>query len=60
MERFVKEYANYLIKSAKQYNDAEQAEKIEKILRLRNRELISTNETIIELAKVACPNRFKY
>ena len=61
MERFVKEYANYIIKNAKSYKDNETAEKAEKIVRLRNRELISTNEAMAELAKIANPSyRFTY
>mgnify|MGYP006902875493 FL=1 len=61
MERFVKEYANYIIKNAKSYKDNEKAEKAEKIVRLRNRELISTNEAMAELAKIANPSyRFTY
>ena len=58
MERFVKEYANYLKKEIKS-NDlmqekykTEKLEKIEKILRMRNRNLISANEAIKTLNEV--------
>ena len=58
MERFVKEYASYLKKEIKS-NDLmqekykiEKLEKIEKILRMRNRNLISANEAIKTLNEV--------
>ena len=58
MERFVKEYASYLKKEIKS-NDlmqekykTEKLEKIEKILRMRNRNLISANEAIKTLNEV--------
>lgn len=55
MERFVKEYASYIIKNTK---DTETAEKAEKICKLRNRELISSNEAMAYLAKLANPSYF--
>lgn len=33
MERFVKEYASYIVKNAKAYKDNEKAEKADKIVR---------------------------
>ena len=58
MERFVKEYASYLKKEIKS-NDlmqekykTEKLEKIEKILRMRNRNLISANEAVKSLNEV--------
>ena len=58
MERFVKEYASYLKKEIKS-NDLmqekykiEKLEKIEKILRMRSRNLISANEAIKTLNEV--------
>lgn len=56
MECFVKEYANYIIKSAKTYKDSEKAEKAEKIVRIRMRGLISTSEAMAELAKLDNPS----
>lgn len=58
MERFVKEYASYIIKNAKSYKDNETAEKAEKICKMRNRELISANEAMAYLAKLANPSYF--
>lgn len=58
MERFVKEYASYLKKEIKSNNlmqekyKTEKLEKIEKILRMRNRNLISANEAIKTLNEV--------
>lgn len=60
MERFVKEYANYLLKTAKEQKDALEVEKINRTIHLRERGVISTNETIISLARIACPDRFNY
>lgn len=61
MERFVKEYASYIVKTAKSYKDNEKAEKAEKIVRMRNRELISASEAMAYLAKLDNPSyRFSY
>ena len=58
MERFVKEYASYIVKNAKAYKDNEKAEKI---VRMRNRELISASEAMAYLAKLDNPSyRFSY
>lgn len=56
MERFVKEYASYIIKNAKAYKDNEKAEKAGKIVRMRNRELISASEAMAYLAKLDNPS----
>ena len=53
MERFVKEYASYIVKTAKSYKDNEKAEKI---VRIRMRGLISTSEAMAELAKLDNPS----
>ena len=70
MERFIKEYANYIKvkreKFFKAYNEnvgtsldynglIEFEDRIDKLLRLRERDLISTDETMAELTKMACP-----
>lgn len=61
MERFVKEYASYIVKTAKSYKDNETAEKAEKVVRIRMRGLISTSEAMAELAKLDNPSyRFTY
>lgn len=44
MERFVKEYASYIIKNAKAYKDTEKIAKVEKICKMRMRGLISPTE----------------
>lgn len=56
MERFVKEYASYIVKNAKAYKDNEKAEKADKIVRMRNRELISASEAMAYLAKLDNPS----
>lgn len=56
MERFVKEYASYIIKNAKTYKDNEKAENAGKIVRMRNRELISASEAMAYLAKLDNPS----
>lgn len=70
MERFIKEYADYIkerreqfLKSYKEmggigidYNGVIEFEnRIDKLLKLRERGLITTDETMVELAKLACP-----
>lgn len=61
MERFVKEYASYIIKNAKNYKDTEKIAKVEKICKMRNRELISASEAMAYLAKLDNPSyRFTY
>ena len=55
MERFVKEYANYIIKSAKAEKDTTSIEKVEKICKLRMRGLISPTEAMHALANVHEP-----
>lgn len=61
MERFVKEYASYIIKNAKSYKDTEKIVKAEKICKMRNRELISASEAMAYLAKLDNPSyRFSY
>ena len=52
MERFVKEYASYIVKNAKAYKDNEK----DKIVRMRNRELISASEAMAYLAKLDNPS----
>ena len=58
MERFVKEYASYLKKEIKsndlmqEKHKTEKLEKIEKILRMRSRNLISANEAVKSLNEV--------
>lgn len=58
MERFVKEYASYLKKEIKNNGlmqekyKVEKLERIEKILRMRNRNLISANEAVKTLAEI--------
>lgn len=59
MERFVKEYASYIIKNAKTYKDNEKAKKADKIVRMRNRELISTSEAMAYLAKLDFVNKYE-
>lgn len=56
MERFVKEYASYIVKNAKAYKDNKKAEKADKIVRMRNRELISASEAMAYLAKLDNPS----
>ena len=61
MERFVKEYASYIIKNAKAYKDNEKAYKADKIVWVRNCELISASEAMAYLAKLDNPSyRFSY
>ncbi len=50
MEKFIKEYAEY-IKTA---GDEVLSDKVQRVVRLRYRGVISTNECMRELAKLAC------
>lgn len=52
MEKFIKEYAEY-IKTANA-GDEVMADKVQRVVRLRYRGVISTNECMRELAKLAC------
>ena len=55
MERFVKEYANYIIKNAKFCKDYEKIDKAEKAVKLRMRDLVSASEVMAYLAKLDNP-----
>lgn len=70
MERFIKEYANYIRKDRKtavkvhsawcgekiDYSkELEFNERIDKLLKLYERDLISTGEIMVELTKMAYP-----
>ena len=55
MERFVKEYASYIIKHAKAYKDTEKIAKVEKICKMRMRGLISPTEAMHALANADEP-----
>lgn len=55
MERFVKEYASYIIKIAKNYKDTEKIAKVEKICKMRMRGLISSTEAMHALTHLVEP-----
>lgn len=69
MKRFIKEYANHIKEERKQSlkariaiganidykEELEFENRIDKLLRLRERDLISTDEAMVELTKMACP-----
>lgn len=70
MERFIKEYARYIKEKRRRFLKAYKAKggiginyneviefenRIDKLLDLRKHYLISTDETMAELTKMACP-----
>lgn len=60
MERFVKEYASYVIKIAKNYKDTEKIAKVEKICKMRMRGLISPTEAMHALTHLVEPSIDSY
>lgn len=57
LERFIKEYANYQIRSINSYDMKDDIKKklldeISKVLKLRKRGLITTNEAMQELSRI--------